>query len=200
MVRSAPRRSLPLPAECTSPHLHGDSEPHPIVASVWAHGRNLTGNERPVGAGPRAQCLGHVGLGVKTRSQGGEMPARAPRAEPLRVRAWRVFMHRGGGEIDATALPRAVWALANPKSPWQDAPPGAGAAAGGRACKCMCINTYIILLTPKVTRCKQFDKIRNYGKRNHHLIISVSFKLSGIFLIFFRFPPVRVQTLTSLCF
>lgn len=69
------------------------------MASVWAHGRNLTGNERPVGAGPRAQCLGHVGLGVKTRSQGGEMPARAPRAEPLRVGAVAcVYAQRGRGD------------------------------------------------------------------------------------------------------
>lgn len=102
-------------------------------------------------------------------------------------------MHKGVGEIYATELPRAVWGLANPKSPGQEPPPGAGAAAGGRVCKYMCINTCIIFLTPKVTRCKQFDGTRNYGKRTHQPTISVSFKLSGIFLIFSVFFPLRVR-------
>lgn len=57
--------------------------------------------ERPVGAGPRAPCLGYVGVGVKTRSQGGEMPAPppAPCAEPPRVTAAvRVDAQRGRGD------------------------------------------------------------------------------------------------------
>lgn len=98
-------------------------------------------------------------------------------------------MHRGVGEIYATELPRAVWGLWQIQNPRGRSPrrelvrqPEAG-----------CVNTSIIFLTPKVTRCKQFDGTRNYWKRTHQPTLSVSFKLSGVFLIFSVFFPLRVR-------